>query len=183
MGSCSIKSLLSSISCCQNFWQKAFRGLYKFAIIFLNMSLTPRPLLNNFKNCNFGTSRLLLGKEMVSQHFSTLGGWTMRKIQLEEPSSWTFFILALIQPITTGFWIFPPSYRKRRKNIPESQKPRQRVSNADWKVFANPERFCDKFIIGWRISGYFAKQNIQIICKVSRWTGKFSDHLKSVQII
>ena len=38
----------------------------------------------------------------------------MRKIQLEEPSSWTFFILASIQPITTGFWIFPPSYRKRR---------------------------------------------------------------------
>ena len=50
---------------------------------------------------------------------------------------------------------------------PESQKPRQRVSNADRKVFANPESFCDKFIIGWRISGYFAIQNIQIICKVS----------------
>ena len=31
---------------------------------------------------------------------------------------------------------------------PESQKPRQRVSNADRKVFANPESFCDKFIIG-----------------------------------
>ena len=30
----------------------------------------------------------------------------------------------------------------------ESQKPRQRVSNADRKVFANPESFCDKFIIG-----------------------------------
>ena len=30
----------------------------------------------------------------------------------------------------------------------ESQKPRQRVSNADQKVFANPESFCDKFIIG-----------------------------------
>ena len=29
----------------------------------------------------------------------------------------------------------------------ESQKPRQRVSNADRKVFANPER-SDKFIIG-----------------------------------
>ena len=31
---------------------------------------------------------------------------------------------------------------------PESQKPRQRVRNADRKVFANPESFCDKFIIG-----------------------------------
>ena len=37
--------------------------------------------------------------------------------------------------------------------IAESQKPRQRVSNADRKVFANPEsfckleNFCDKFII------------------------------------
>ena len=29
----------------------------------------------------------------------------------------------------------------------ESQKPRQRVSNADRKVFANLESFCDKFII------------------------------------
>ena len=65
----------------------------------------------------------------------------------------------------------------------ESQKPRQRVSNADRKVFANPESFCDKFIIGWRISGYFALQNIQIICKVSGWTGKFPDNLKSVRII
>ena len=49
----------------------------------------------------------------------------------------------------------------------ESQKPCQRVSNADRKVFANLESFCDKFIIGWRISGYFSIQNIKIICKVS----------------
>ena len=67
----------------------------------------------------------------------------------------------------------------------ESEKPRQRVSNADRKVFANPESFCNKLIIGWRISGYFGKcpdtiQNIQIICKVSAWTGKFLDDLKSV---
>ena len=61
---------------------------------------------------------------------------------------------------------------------PESQKPRQHVSNADRKVFANPESFCNKLIIGWRISGYFAIQNIQIICKVSGWTGKFPDDLK-----
>ena len=32
-------------------------------------------------------------------------------------------------------------------DLAESQKPRQRVSNADRKVFANPESFCDKFII------------------------------------
>ena len=30
----------------------------------------------------------------------------------------------------------------------ESEKPRQRVSNADRKVFANPESFCNKLIIG-----------------------------------
>ena len=30
----------------------------------------------------------------------------------------------------------------------ESEKPCQRVSNADRKVFANPESFCGKFIIG-----------------------------------
>ena len=47
----------------------------------------------------------------------------------------------------------------------ESEKPRQRVSNADRKVFANPESFCDKFIIGWRISGYM--QNVRMNWKVS----------------
>ena len=36
----------------------------------------------------------------------------------------------------------------RRQDGAESQKPRQRVSNADRKVFANPESFCNKFIIG-----------------------------------
>ena len=35
-----------------------------------------------------------------------------------------------------------------QSNQAESEKPRQRVSNADRKVFANPESFCDKFIIG-----------------------------------
>ena len=49
---------------------------------------------------------------------------------------------------------------------PESEKPRQRVSNADRNIFADPESFWDKFIIGWRISGYFAIQSIQIICSV-----------------
>ena len=67
--------------------------------------------------------------------------------------------------------------------LSESEKPCQCVSNADRKVFANPESFSEKFIIGWRISGYFAIQNIQIICKVSGWTGNFPDNLKSVRII
>ena len=35
----------------------------------------------------------------------------------------------------------------------ESEKPCQRVSNADWKVFANPESFCNMLITGWRIPG------------------------------
>ena len=70
----------------------------------------------------------------------------------------------------------------------ESEKPRQRVSNADRKVFANPESFCKKLIIGSRISGYFGKnpdsiQNIQVTCKVSGWTGKFPDDLRSVRMI
>ena len=39
--------------------------------------------------------------------------------------------------------------RSARLNLgPESEKPRHRVSNADRTVFANPESFCDKFIIG-----------------------------------
>ena len=86
---------------------------------------------------------------------------------------------------------------------PESEKPCQRVSNADRKVFVNPESFCDMLIIGWRIwKCPDAKQNIQkksarMIWKVSgqskkcpnnlgnvsRWSGKFPDNLKSVQII
>ena len=37
----------------------------------------------------------------------------------------------------------------KRLLIPaESQKPFQRISNADRKVFANPESFCDMLIIG-----------------------------------
>ena len=35
---------------------------------------------------------------------------------------------------------------------PESEKSRQRVSNADQNIFANPKSFCDMFIIGWRLS-------------------------------
>ena len=30
---------------------------------------------------------------------------------------------------------------------------RQRVSNADRKIFVNPESFCDMLFIGWRIFG------------------------------
>ena len=72
--------------------------------------------------------------------------------------------------------------------LAESKKSRRRVSNADRKVFAKPESFWNKLVIGWRISGYFGKypdiiQNIQIICKVSRWTGKFPYDVKCVRII
>ena len=42
----------------------------------------------------------------------------------------------------------PTQLEENSGGWPESQKPRQRVSNADRKVFANPESFCDKFIIG-----------------------------------
>ena len=71
--------------------------------------------------------------------------------------------------------------------IRSQKKTRKRVSNADRKVFAHPESFCKKLIIGWRISGYFRKcldtiQHIQTICKVSGWTGKFPDDLKSVRM-
>ena len=114
MWSSSLKSLLRSISCCQNFWQKAFRGLYKFAIIFLNMSLTPRPLLNNFKNCNFGTSRLLLGKEMVSWTLLYFGWLNNAKNPTWRTFKLDFFHLGF-DP-TNHNWLldFPPSYRKRR---------------------------------------------------------------------
>ena len=86
-------------------------------------------------------------------------------------------------PFPPEVFVFPLSCYHFSCSWTESQKPRQRVSNADRKVFANPESFCGKFIIGWRISGNFAIQNIQIICKVSGWTGKFPDNLKSFRII
>ena len=35
-----------------------------------------------------------------------------------------------------------------RNGEPESEKPCQRVSNVDRKVFANPESFCNMLIIG-----------------------------------
>ena len=90
----------------------------------------------------------------------------------------------LVESYTPVVYISPVnSHRSSWESQVESQKPRQCVSNADRKVFANPKSFCDKLIIGWRISGYFALQNIQIVCKVSGWTGKFPDNLKSVQII
>ena len=82
-------------------------------------------------------------------------------------------------------WGYMAFHCQLSSQLSESEKPRQRVSNADRKVFANPESFCNKLIICWRISGYFGKcpdtiQNIQIICKVSGWTGKFPGDLKSV---
>ena len=48
----------------------------------------------------------------------------------------------------TKLSMLPGRFARLLLSWPESQKPRQRVSNADRKVFANPESFCDKFIIG-----------------------------------
>ena len=49
----------------------------------------------------------------------------------------------------------------------ESQKPRQRVSNADRKVFANPEKFATSSLLAEEFLDTLQKtQNIQIICKV-----------------
>ena len=55
--------------------------------------------------------------------------------------------------VSSQYWQIEAPDRVTPMNITsvspsESQKPRQRVSNADRKVFANPESFCDKFIIG-----------------------------------
>ena len=79
------------------------------------------------------------------------------------------------------------------KSCTESEKPCQRVSNADRKVFTNPESFYESgkflqqahcwlrnFQIFWKCTNTI--QNIQIICKVSGWTGKFPDDLKSVRM-
>ena len=55
-------------------------------------------------------------------------------------------------------------------------KHRQHVSNADWKVFANPES-----IFQIRIS--FAKpENIQILWGINRWYRNSADGMQSVQI-
>ena len=51
----------------------------------------------------------------------------------------------------------------------ESQKPRQRVSNADRKVFANPESFCD--------NGHYWLKNFRILC-----TTKYPDNMQSVRM-
>ena len=51
--------------------------------------------------------------------------------------------------VTNGFTLQAVLYSIQA----ESENPRQRVSNADQKVFANPESFYDMVIIGSRISG------------------------------
>ena len=127
---------------------------------------SPQPTVDAFQN-SFNLDPPTHNQQLPSSH-----AWVLKSIR-------AFHILPVC---------IPPSGWKakvgaREPWTPESEKPRQRVSNADRKVFANPESFCDKFIIGWRISGYFAIQNIQIICKVSGGTGKFPDNLKSVRII
>ena len=72
-------------------------------------------------------------------------------------------------------------WKKQREVLPDMLSRVRKTPSARQQCW--PESFCEKFIIGWRISGYFAIQNIQIIWKVSRWTGKFPDNLKSVWII
>ena len=74
--------------------------------------------------------------------------------------------------------------------IAESQKPRQHVSNADQKLFANPETFCDMFIIGWRIPDHLGNvqgytkysnnmQRVRMIWKVFGQSKKRPDNLEN----
>ena len=54
----------------------------------------------------------------------------------------------------------------------ESEKPRQRVSNADRKVFANPESFCNKMKnlrTFWKMSGYYTKYPDNMQCVRMDW--------------
>ena len=48
----------------------------------------------------------------------------------------------------------------------ESEKPRQRVSNADRKVFANLESFCNQLIIGEEFPDTL--ENVRILYKIYR---------------
>ena len=99
-------------------------------------------------------------------------GWDISEVtQNESPT---------LSPYRGNTW-----WHQRRRQIgdssPESEKPRQRVINADRK-FLRIRKVLQK---KWRISRHFGKcpdtiQNIQIICNVSGWTGKFPDDLKSV---
>ena len=79
--------------------------------------------------------------------------------------------------ITYILWIYPCYNNDSIWNEvhPESEKPCQRVSNADRKVFANPESICDMFIIGWSI--------IWIIWKMSGCYTKYPKKMQSVQMI
>ena len=87
-------------------------------------------------------------------------------------------------------WFYQGYYKLRQSMwLRWSQKNLgSRVALLPGKFFANLKNYCDKFIIGWRISGYFGKcpdaiQSTQMICKVSGWTGKCLDDLKSVWMI
>ena len=54
----------------------------------------------------------------------------------------------------------------------ESEKPRQRVSNADRKVFANPESFCNKMRnlrTFWKMFGYYTKYPDNMQCVRMDW--------------
>ena len=58
------------------------------------------------------------------------------------------YTVDMIHAVAMVFTVEMREMRGVRGMRAELQKPRQRVSNADRKVFANPESFCDKFIIG-----------------------------------
>ena len=91
-------------------------------------------------------------------HLTTNAAATARKIYCKENSqrrdlypnaSFTFlycktlpFIFKLSKRVVALFLLYHSSVSQA-----ESEKHRHHVSNADRKVFANPESFCDKFIM------------------------------------
>ena len=70
------------------------------------------------------------------------------------------------------------SMRTRLQADTRVKKPRQRVSNADRKVFANPESFCDNFII---LLAEEFPDTLQY--KISRSYEKCPDELESFRTI
>ena len=68
--------------------------------------------------------------------------------------------------------VCPPSRERGHYGdwAPESEKPRQRVSNADRKVFANPESFCNKM------------KNLRTFWKMSEYYTKYPDNMQCVRM-
>ena len=104
-----------------------------------------------------------------------------RQVFIHPKAKWHWFKWTIYRPM----WSQKIVYKQDQTSLAESEKPRQRVSNADRKVFCESGKFLqqayyllENFRIFWKMSGYC--KNIQIICKVSGWTGKFPGDLKSV---